>query len=639
MAKFIARNPTKQSYSDAIAKAIPIFAQSQQMKVQQAAQDARLQEQMNFQREQREADRAQRLGIEYAKQSAAQQKAQRKIQDDRNKAIYKSSGDADNWTESQRKAFDVYANYVSENNLGDNQSDFQSSLSELTTLADLFNNTNESLEGKEEEFTGYTVEPDSYRSDTMYFGAGEEQLNAYNSIRAKSGFDVETFDIEDGKPVADWLDANGDPLYVNGQKARGSIYESPFYSAENIQGLYSIEANIRERSDMPGSSYLQEISPLVEMIESDDTLTVDERKEKLKAMLSNSFGDLTTLDAKGKNAYSTALKQYANRNYPNNPGKELSDEDKLSAVDSYIDGIVGMYQPETSMIETGVQVLDYWQKRILPVWNKINSNPDLTKDEKDERLSIALNSFTSESSVGETDLDKAFKTTARKRWEDDNPGNPDYNFDESMGALRESLLQEIPPFSEKKAEKTSTGRAPTQTQIAKNQRKQEAFNQVREVEPWSMPTEFDLMDNPTYGQINFDPNVDNSATIAITDFNEPLQLSSYLSDEYSTGKEINKFEKNEAGETVAVKVPGPRLNVEAKPQAMTLLDTDQGIVVELKNWTGIKNVSGGRDIPPIYIDPKINKDLYKAIDAEIQRTRGVSFIELQREFVKSIGGL
>jgi hypothetical protein len=609
------------------------------MKVQQAAQDARLQEQMNFQREQREADRAQRLGIEYAKQSAAQQKAQRKIQDDRNKAIYKSSGDADNWTESQRKAFDVYANYVSENNLGDNQSDFQSSLSELTTLADLFNNTNESLEGKEEEFTGYTVEPDSYRSDTMYFGAGEEQLNAYNSIRAKSGFDVETFDIEDGKPVADWLDANGDPLYVNGQKARGSIYESPFYSAENIQGLYSIEANIRERSDMPGSSYLQEISPLVEMIESDDTLTVDERKEKLKAMLSNSFGDLTTLDAKGKNAYSTALKQYANRNYPNNPGKELSDEDKLSAVDSYIDGIVGMYQPETSMIETGVQVLDYWQKRILPVWNKINSNPDLTKDEKDERLSIALNSFTSESSVGETDLDKAFKTTARKRWEDDNPGNPDYNFDESMGALRESLLQEIPPFSEKKAEKTSTGRAPTQTQIAKNQRKQEAFNQVREVEPWSMPTEFDLMDNPTYGQINFDPNVDNSATIAITDFNEPLQLSSYLSDEYSTGKEINKFEKNEAGETVAVKVPGPRLNVEAKPQAMTLLDTDQGIVVELKNWTGIKNVSGGRDIPPIYIDPKINKDLYKAIDAEIQRTRGVSFIELQREFVKSIGGL
>jgi hypothetical protein len=639
MAKFIARNPTKQSYSDAIAKAIPIFAQSQQMKVQQAAQDARLQEQMNFQREQREADRAQRLGIEYAKQSAAQQKAQRKIQDDRNKAIYKSSGDADNWTESQRKAFDVYANYVSENNLGDNESDFQSSLSELTTLADLFNSTNESLEGKEEEFTGYTVEPDSYRSDTMYFGAGEEQLNAYNSIRAKSGFDVETLDIEDGKPVADWLDANGDPLYVNGQKARGSIYESPFYSAENIQGLYSIEANIRERSDMPGSSYLQEISPLIEMIESDDKLTVDERREKLRAMLSNSFGDLTTLDAKGKNAYSTALKQYANRNYPNNPGKELSDEDKLSAVDSYIDGIVGMYQPETSMIETGVQVLDYWQKRILPVWNKINSNPDLTKDEKDERLSIALNSFTSESSVGETDLDKAFKTTARKRWEDDNPGNPDYNFDESMGALRESLLQEIPPFSEKKAEKTSTGRAPTQTQIAKNQRKQEAFNQVREVEPWSMPTEFNLMDNPTYAQINFDPDVDNSATIAITDFNEPLQLSSYLSDEYSTGKEINKYEENEAGETVAVKVPGPRLNVEAKPQAITLLDTDQGTVVELKNWTGIKNVSGGRDIPPIYINPAINKDLYRAIDAEIQRTRGVSFAELQREFIKSIGGL
>lgn len=639
MAKFIARNPTKQTFSNAIAKAIPVFAQSQQMKVQRAAQDARLKEQMDFQREQREADRAQRLSIEYSKQAAAQQKAQKKIEDDRNKAIYKSSGDADNWTPSQRKAFDVYANYVSENNLGGDQSEFQSSLSELTTLADLFNTTNESLEGREEEFTGYTIEPDSYRSDTMYFSAGEDQLNAYNSIRAKSGFDVETLDIEDGKPVADWLDANGDPLYVNGQKARGSIYESPFYSAENIQGLYSIEANIRERSDMPGSSYLQEISPLVEIIESDDTLTVDQRKEKLKAMLGNSFGDLNTLDAKGKNAYSTALKQYANRNYPNNPGKELSEEDKLDAVNSYVDGIVGLYQPETSMIETGIQALDYWEKRILPVWNKINSNPDLTKAQKDERLSVALNSFTSESSVGETDLDKAFKTAARKRWEDDNPGNPDYNFDEAMGALKESLLEEIPPFSEKKAEKTSTGRAPTQTQIAKNQRKEEAFNQVKEIEAWVMPTEFDLMDNPTYAQINFNPNIESSATITMTDFNEPLQLSSYLSDDYSTGKEINKFEKNEAGETVAVKVPGPRLNVEAKPQAMTLLNTDQGIVVELKNWTGIKNVSGGRAIPPVYINPIMNKDLYRAIDAELQRTRGVSFTELQREFIKSIGGL
>lgn len=639
MAKFIARNPTKQSYSDAIAKAIPIFAQSQQLKVQQAAQDARLKEQMDFQRDQRESDRAQKLQVEYAKQAAAQRKEQKKIEDDRNKSVYKSSGDADNWTVSQRKAFDMLASHVSENNLGESETDFQSSLSELTTLADLFNNTNESLEGREEDFAGYATEPDSYRSDTMYFSAGEQELNTYNDIRSKGGFDVETMTIEDGKPVADWLDANGQPLYVNGVKARGSIYESPFYSADSIQGLYSIDANIRERSDMPGSSYLQEISPLIEIIESDNKLTIDERKEKLKGMLGNSFGDLNTLDAKGKNAYSTALKQYANRNYPNNPGKELSDEDKLSAVDSYIDGIVGMYQPETSMIETGIQALDYWEKRVLPVWNKINSNPDLTKDEKDERLSIALNSFTSESSVGETDLDKAFKTAARKRWEDDNPGNPDYNFDEAMGALRESLLEEIPPFSEKKAEKTSTGRAPTQTQIARNQRKQEAFNQVREVEPWRPSESFDLFENPTYEQIGFDTVIDNSATIAITDFNEPLQLSSYLSDDYSTGKEINKFEKNEAGETVAVKVPGPRLNVEAKPQAITLLDTDKGIVVELKNWTGIKNVSGGRDIPPIYVNPTMNKDLYRAIDAELQRTRGVTFAELQREFIKSTGGL
>jgi len=639
MAKFIARNPTKQSYSDAIAKAIPIFAQSQQLKVQQAAQDARLKEQMDFQRDQRESDRAQKLQVEYAKQAAAQRKEQKKIEDDRNKSVYKSSGDADNWTVSQRKAFDMLASHVSENNLGESETDFQSSLSELTTLADLFNNTNESLEGREEEFAGYATEPDSYRSDTMYFSAGEQELNTYNDIRSKGGFDVETMTIEDGKPVADWLDANGQPLYVNGVKARGSIYESPFYSADSIQGLYSVEANVRERSDMPGSSYLQEISPLVEMIESDPKLSTTERTEKLKGLLTNSFGDLTTLDANGKNAYSTAIKQYVNRNYPNNPTKVLSEDEKSEAVDSYVNEVVSLYQPETSITETGIQTLDYWQERLLPVWNKINSNPSLDKEEKDKRWLTALNSFTSESNIGETDLDKAFKNTARMRWEDDNPGNTDYNFDEAMGALKESLLEEIPPFSEKKAEKTSTGRAPTQTQIAKNQRKEEAFNQVKEIEAWVMPTEFDLMDNPTYAQINFNPNIESSATITMTDFNEPLQLSSYLSDDYSTGKEINRFEKNEAGETVAVKVPGPRLNVEAKPQAMTLLNTDQGIVVELKNWTGIKNVSGGRAIPPVYINPIMNKDLYRAIDAELQRTRGVSFTELQREFIKSIGGL
>lgn len=639
MAKFIARNPTKQSYSDAIAKAIPIFAQSQQLKVQQAAQDARLKEQMDFQRDQRESDRAQKLQVEYAKQAAAQRKEQKKIEDNRNKSIYKSSGDADNWTVSQRKAFDMLASHVSENNLGESETDFQSSLSELTTLADLFNNTNESLEGREEEFAGYATEPDSYRSDTMYFSAGEQELNTYNDIRSKGGFDVETMTIEDGKPVADWLDANGQPLYVNGVKARGSIYESPFYSADSIQGLYSVEANVRERSDMPGSSYLQEISPLVEMIESDPKLSTTERTEKLKGLLTNSFGDLTTLDANGKNAYSTAIKQYVNRNYPNNPTKVLSEDEKSEAVDSYVNEVVSLYQPETSITETGIQTLDYWQERLLPVWNKINSNPSLDKEEKDKRWLTALNSFTSESNIGETDLDKAFKNTARMRWEDDNPGNTDYNFDEAMGALKESLLEEIPPFSEKKAEKTSTGRAPTQTQIARNQRKQEAFNQVREVESWRPSESFDLFENPTYEQIGFDTVIDNSATIAITDFNEPLQLSSYLSDDYSTGKEINKFEKNEAGETVAVKVPGPRLNVEAKPQAITLLDTDKGIVVELKNWTGIKNVSGGRDIPPIYVNPTMNKDLYRAIDAELQRTRGVSFTELQREFIKSIGGL
>ena len=639
MAKFIARNPTKQSYSDAIAKAIPIFAQSQQLKVQQAAQDARLKEQMDFQRDQRESDRAQKLQVEYAKQAAAQRKEQKKIEDDRNKSVYKSSGDADNWTVSQRKAFDMLASHVSENNLGESETDFQSSLSELTTLADLFNNTNESLEGREEEFAGYATEPDSYRSDTMYFSAGEQELNTYNDIRSKGGFDVETMTIEGGKPVADWLDANGQPLYVNGVKARGSIYESPFYSADSIQGLYSVEANVRERSDMPGSSYLQEISPLVEMIESDPKLSTTERTEKLKGLLTNSFGDLTTLDANGKNAYSTAIKQYVNRNYPNNPTKVLSEDEKSEAVDSYVNEVVSLYQPETSITETGIQTLDYWQERLLPVWNKINSNPSLDKEEKDKRWLTALNSFTSESNIGETDLDKAFKNTARMRWEDDNPGNTDYNFDEAMGALKESLLEEIPPFSEKKAEKTSTGRAPTQTQIAKNQRKEEAFNQVKEIEAWVMPTEFDLMDNPTYAQINFNPNIESSATITMTDFNEPLQLSSYLSDDYSTGKEINRFEKNEAGETVAVKVPGPRLNVEAKPQAMTLLNTDQGIVVELKNWTGIKNVSGGRAIPPVYINPIMNKDLYRAIDAELQRTRGVSFTELQREFIKSIGGL
>ena len=639
MAKFIARNPTKQSYSDAIAKAIPIFAQSQQLKVQQAAQDARLKEQMDFQRDQRESDRAQKLQVEYAKQAAAQRKEQKKIEDDRNKSVYKSSGDADNWTVSQRKAFDMLASHVSENNLGESETDFQSSLSELTTLADLFNNTNESLEGREEEFAGYATEPDSYRSDTMYFSAGEQELNTYNDIRSKGGFDVETMTIEGGKPVADWLDANGQPLYVNGVKARGSIYESPFYSADSIQGLYSVEANVRERSDMPGSSYLQEISPLVEMIESDPKLSTTERTEKLKGLLTNSFGDLTTLDANGTNAYSTAIKQYVNRNYPNNPTKVLSEDEKSEAVDSYVNEVVSLYQPETSITETGIQTLDYWQERLLPVWNKINSNPSLDKEEKDKRWLTALNSFTSESNIGETDLDKAFKNTARMRWEDDNPGNTDYNFDEAMGALKESLLEEIPPFSEKKAEKTSTGRAPTQTQIAKNQRKEEAFNQVKEIEAWVMPTEFDLMDNPTYAQINFNPNIESSATITMTDFNEPLQLSSYLSDDYSTGKEINRFEKNEAGETVAVKVPGPRLNVEAKPQAMTLLNTDQGIVVELKNWTGIKNVSGGRAIPPVYINPIMNKDLYRAIDAELQRTRGVSFTELQREFIKSIGGL
>jgi hypothetical protein len=639
MAKFIARNPTTQSYSDAIAKAIPIFAQSQQLKVQQAAQNARLKEQMDFQRQQRESDRAQKLQIEYGKQAAAMRKEQKKIEDDRNKSIYKSSGDADNWTISQRKAFDMLASYVSENNLGENETEFQSSLSELTTLADLFNKTNESLEGREEEFAGYATEPDSYNSDTMYFSGGEKELNTYNSIRSRGGFDVETMTIEDGKPVADWLDANGQPLYVDGIKARGSIYESPFYSADSIQGLYSIEANIRERSDMPGSSYLQEIAPLVEMIESDPKLSTSERTEKLKGLLTNSFGDLTTLDANGKNAYSTAIKQYLNRNYPNNPNKVLSEEEKSEAVSSYVNEVVSLYQPETSITETGIQTLDYWEKRLLPVWNKINNNPSLDKETKDKRWLTALNSFTSESNIGETDLDKAFKNTARMRWEDDNPGNTDYNFDEAMGSLKEALLEEVPPFSEKKAEKTSTGRAPTQTQIAKNQRKEEAFNQVKEIEAWVMPTEFDLMDNPTYAQINFNPNIESSATITMTDFNEPLQLSSYLSDDYSTGKEINKFEKNEAGETVAVKVPGPRLNVEAKPQAMTLLNTDQGIVVELKNWTGIKNVSGGRAIPPVYINPIMNKDLYRAIDAELQRTRGVSFTELQREFIKSIGGL
>ena len=46
-------------------------------------------------------------------------------------------------------------------------------------------------------------------------------------------------------------------------------------------------------------------------------------------------------------------------------------------------------------------------------------------------------------------------------------------------------------------------------------------------------------------------------------------------------------------------VPGPRLNVEAKPTVMKILDTDRGPVLELGGWTGVKNAASTKvQIPP-----------------------------------------
>ena len=635
------RSPFSQrkTFSDAIASAVPVYLQTQQQLRQQEMMNQRMaMQQEQFERSLAERTQARLDQAEKANQAQAYkaQKELEKTYKERTSEIY--GFDTSNLNESQAAVIKVLVQDGMQH-LGDNEVGWQQALNNVEEYIDLFTATESDLEEREATFSQYALEGKDYADPTMEFIGDEFKMNQYRSVRNLGGIDISTIDLVNGVPVAEYLGPDGEKLIDEQTKTimSGPIKDAPYYNPANRSALYSIDGNLVERSNVSPADFLIGFEEQLAVINSDTTLTADQKRDKVKQLLLSGFEDRENLSDEFKLGYSSAIRAYDQSRLNKNKPMQPSEIDE--AVNSYIDKVVDLYQPERSLIETELDYNNYFEQRLSKIANEINRRDDLTRDEK---IDLFVERSNNVFRTGSDDLDKRARATAEDVWKSNNTGA---NYDESAafsGYMKNVLERADVIFEEQREETAQAARVPTQTEqrIARN--KQTILSAASNIAPIS---DFPALDQaPSLQTIGFDVNSVEGSSISLSEFKKSLQISDYLPDSFSTGEPQRVAKTGADGKVEGFEmVPGPRLNVEAKPTVMKILDTDRGPVLELGGWTGVKNAASTKvQIPPIYIElggvSRVGPFM-QSLNAGIQEAYGVTLSELLNTFTKNRGGL
>lgn len=635
MPKYVAPLAKRKTFSDAIASAVPVYLQTQQ----QIQQQEMMSQRMAMQQEQFERSLAERTADRLAAAERANQanayKAQKELEKTYKERVSDIHGfDTSNLNEAQIAVINLLVKDGMDH-LNAAEPEWQESLNKVEQYLDLFTSTEEDLEKRESDFSEY-VYGKEFGDPTMEFIADESVLNNYRSIRSMGGIDVESLDLVDGVPVARWLGPDGKPLKKDGMILSGPISDAPYYDPSNRAALYSIDGNLVERANMSPADFLIEFDEEISLINGDPTLTSQQRKDKLKELLLNGFEDKEALSDTFKVGLSSAIKSYDRTRL--NKDKPMVETEVLEAVNQYVDKIVNLYQPERSILETELDYNNYFEQRLSKIANEINRRDDLTRDQK---VGLFVERSNNVFKTGTDDLDKRARATAEDAWKANNTGAA-YNEADAYKQYMANVLERADVlFEEQREESPLTSRAPSQAERKVNRNKTAMLSAISEESPQA---DFPSMEAaPTMQSLGFNTENVTGSSIALTDFKNPIKIANYLPDSFSTGREETVPTTDAAGNITGFeRVAGPRLDVEARPTQMRILNTDKGIIIELGGWTSVKNARDPKvQIPPIYIDPNIAKGgvLMQSLNDGLQDSYGTTMTELLETFIKNTGGL
>lgn len=613
MPKYVAPLAKRKTFSDAIASAVPVYLQTQQQLRQQEMMNQRMaMQQEQFERSLAERTQARLDQAERANQAQAYkaQKELEKTYKERTSEIY--GFDTSNLNESQAAVVKVMIEDGMQH-LGDNEAAWQNSLNNIEQYVDLFAATESDLEERESTFSEYALEGKEYADPTMEFVADETTMNTYRNVRNLGGFNPETIKLVDGQPTAVWLGPNGKPLLdENGFMMEGPIKDAPYYDPSNRSALYSIEGNLAERSNVSPADFLIGFEEQIAVINSDPTLTAEQKRDKVRQLLLSGFEDRENLSDEFKLGYSSAIRAYDQSRLNKKKPMDASEIDE--AVNSYIDKVVDLYQPKRSLLETELDYNNYFEQRLSKIANEINRRDDLTREEKvNEFVKRADNVF----KTGSDDLDKRARATAEDVWKSNNTG-ADYNEAEAYKNYMGSVLERAEVmFEEQKPERERVGGGPTATEVRQaNQAQQILGNPVPlNVDPLSLNQE-------TLMNVNLQENI-RSTSFQIPDFGQTINLSNYLP-ESITREEPVVTTNYETGEKTVT--PGEFKRMNDKPtQVTTLIDNNGDRVLMLSGFSD-------PNIPPVFINVSQNTPFVNQLNTLFNKAYGAGNVSVEKLF-------
>lgn len=605
------------TYGEAIGRAIPVIQQQQQFKQQQ--------------KKRLEAERKQREQIEYKRNKDLQtnyNEQRQSLSELKNKGKYSDSELAvmDFITSEYRKA-------------PDNSDLFGQILTEAEQYTTLFDSFHESMDDRREKYEALTFGEDELGNGLKWNGTMETLNQEIKSV-SNGGFDYKALerDPETNKIIAPYydpkLDSNGKPQYLkdeSGNVIKGPILDSPYYQLDANNG-FSIASQTSQLAERNAGKYLQEdLGGLIESYNSNMDLNPEEKKKGLREYLSRSFKSYNTLDDSGKEAYHTAIEEYKNENYANNPGQELSKDENELALSQYIDRAVSLYQPEVSDINKAIAYSDFFDAELLSSWNKINSQ-DISRIQKEEQWSSLLDQRLSDEVLfSSNDNYRRLSNTAATVWEKE---NIDSSLDPSdrSASIREAMKQSL--LSAAPTEFTTKKETPSQTEISKSQIKKDSLKSASEITGWNGDSE-SLQQNFSAQDLGVREFTDQSV-VPLGSLNISLNLNKYIADDLKKKKVEGEIVFDEESESFKKldDAYGDEITIKSSPSTMRLLKGADGrVYIGLSDWK-----TGGIDkkrIGEVYIDAgSSSTPIWKNLDSGLKKAMGVGINEFLNEFDK-----
>lgn len=613
MPKYVAPLAKRRSFSEAIASAVPVYLQTQQQLRQQEMMNQRMAvEQQRFERTL--AERTQTRLDQAARANQAQaykaQKDLEKTYKERTSEIY--GFDTSNLNESQSAVIKVLIEDGMQH-LGDNEVAWQQSLSNIEQYVDLFTNTESDLEKRELDFSEY-VHGKDYGDPTMQFIADESTLNNYRGIRNLGGFDLTSIEIVDGQPTAIWFGPDGKEMrdQETGVVMRGPIKDAPYYDPSNRSALYSIDGNLVDRANMSPADFLLSFEEQISIINSDLTLTSTQKKEKVKQLLQSGFSDAGNLSDDFKVGYSSAIRAYDQSRM--NKQKPMEPTEITEAVNSYIDKVVNLYQPERSLLETELDYNNYFEQRLSKIANEINRRDDLTREQKvDMFVKRSNNVF----KTGSDDLDKRARATAEDAWRSNNTGAEYNEVEAHKNYMSEVLNRAEVMFEEQKPERETTSGGPTSTQLKQ-------ANQAQQILTNPVPANIDpvALNRETLMNVRLEDNV-RATSFQIPDFGQTINLSSYLPESITRTEPIVTYDY-ETGEKRVT--PGDFKKMNDQPtEVSTMIDNNGHKVIMLSGFSD-------PNIPPVFINISQNQPFVNKLNALFNKAYGDGNVSIEKLF-------